>query len=148
MFSPPHTQNASASAILPAEPQYWKENLPAGHGKYNPSSFSVLPLGFARSGSNNAQSVVYTAWMMIIFVINETVCFNLSTAQIHVVRTHNLILSTAQICVVRTHNCSDGFIGCSVGLVSSKPFRLARMQLNVTRTDLNNAHSVHQYDQC
>ena len=45
MFSPLHTQHASASAILPAEPQYSKENLPAGHGKYDPSSFSVLPLG-------------------------------------------------------------------------------------------------------
>ena len=54
MFSPPHTRHAFASAILPAEPQYWKENLPAGHSKYNPSSFSVLPLGFARSGFNNA----------------------------------------------------------------------------------------------
>ena len=30
MFSPPHTRHASASAVLPAEPQYWKENLPAG----------------------------------------------------------------------------------------------------------------------
>ena len=29
MFSPPHTQHASASAVLPAEPQYWKENLQA-----------------------------------------------------------------------------------------------------------------------
>ena len=32
MFSPPHTQHASASALLPAEPRYWTENLPAGHG--------------------------------------------------------------------------------------------------------------------
>ena len=31
MFSPPHTQHASASALLSAEPQYWTENLPAGH---------------------------------------------------------------------------------------------------------------------
>ena len=54
MFSPPHTRHASASAALPAEPQYWKENLPAGHGKYNSCSFSVLPLGFTQSGSNNA----------------------------------------------------------------------------------------------
>ena len=53
MFSP-HTRHAFASAILPAEPQYWTENLPAGHGKYNQSIFSVLPLGFALSGSNNA----------------------------------------------------------------------------------------------
>ena len=39
MFSPPHTRHASASAVLPAKPQYWKENLPAGHGKYNSHSF-------------------------------------------------------------------------------------------------------------
>ena len=77
MFSPPHTHHASASTILPAEPKYWMENLPAGHGKYNPSIFTVLPLGFARSGSNNAQSVIYTARMMIVYVINGTVCFNL-----------------------------------------------------------------------
>ena len=32
MFSPPNTRCASASAVLPAEPQHWKENLPAGHG--------------------------------------------------------------------------------------------------------------------
>ena len=38
--------------------------------------FPVLPLGFARSGYNNARSVVYTAQMMIIYVINRTVCFN------------------------------------------------------------------------
>ena len=35
MFSPPHIHHASASAILPAEPQYWMQNLPAGHSKYN-----------------------------------------------------------------------------------------------------------------
>ena len=52
MFSPPHTRHASA--VLPAEPQYWKENLPAGHGKYNSHCFSVLLLGFARSGYNYA----------------------------------------------------------------------------------------------
>ena len=76
MFSPPHIRHASTSAALPAEPQYWRENLLAGHGKYNSHSFSVLPLRFARSGYNNAWSVIYTAWMMIIFVINGTVCFN------------------------------------------------------------------------
>ena len=27
MFSPPHTHHVSASAILPAEPQYWMQNL-------------------------------------------------------------------------------------------------------------------------
>ena len=32
MFSPPHTQHASASTALPTEPQYWTGNLPAGHG--------------------------------------------------------------------------------------------------------------------
>ena len=53
MFSPPHTGHASASAALPAEPQYWRENLLAGHGKYTSHSFSVLPLGFTRSGYNN-----------------------------------------------------------------------------------------------
>ena len=59
MFSPPHTRHASASAILPAEPQYWMQNLPAGHGKYNSGIITILPLRFAWSGSNNAQSVVY-----------------------------------------------------------------------------------------
>ena len=53
MFSPPHPQHASASTVLPTKPQYWKENLLAGHGKYNSHSFSVLPLRFTRSGSNN-----------------------------------------------------------------------------------------------
>ena len=133
MFSPPHTRHAFASAILPAEPQYLKENLPAGHGKYNPSIFSVLLLRLPWSGSNNTRSVVYTARMMIVYVINGTVCFNLTTTQIR---------------MVRTHNCSDGFIWCLVGLVSSKLFRLTQMQLNVTQTDPNNAHSVHQYYQC
>ena len=76
MFSPPHTCHTAASTILPAEPQYWMENLPAGHGKYNPSMFTVLPLGFARSGSDNARSVVYIAQMMIVYVINGTACFN------------------------------------------------------------------------
>ena len=35
MFSPLHTHQASASARIPAEPQYWTENLPVGHGRYN-----------------------------------------------------------------------------------------------------------------
>ena len=38
--------------------------------------FTVLPLGFAWSGSNNARSVAYTTRMMIVYVINGTVCFN------------------------------------------------------------------------
>ena len=76
MFSPPHTRHASASAVLPAEPQYWKENIPAGHDKYNSHSFLVLPLGLAQSGYNNAQSVIYTTQMMIIYVISGTLCFN------------------------------------------------------------------------
>ena len=54
MFSPPHTHQASASARLPAEPQYWMENLPVGHGKYNSGIFTVLLLIFAQSGYNNA----------------------------------------------------------------------------------------------
>ena len=54
MFSSPHTRHASASTVLPDKPQYWKENLPVGHGKYNSHSFSVLLLRFAQSGSNNA----------------------------------------------------------------------------------------------
>ena len=86
MFSPPYTCQASASARLPAEPRYWMENLPVGHGKYNSSIFTVLPLIFARSGSNNAESVVYTAQMITIYVINITVCFNFTTARIHAVR--------------------------------------------------------------
>ena len=85
MFSPPYTCQASASARLPAEPRYWMENLPVGHGKYNSSIFTVLPLIFAQSGSNNAESVVYTAQMITIYVINITVCFNFTTARIHAV---------------------------------------------------------------
>ena len=60
MFSPPHTRQASALARLPAEPQYWTENLPVGHGKCNSAIFIVLPLVFTQSGSNDARSVVYT----------------------------------------------------------------------------------------
>ena len=50
MYSPPHTRHASASTVLPAEPQYWKENLPAGHGYYKSHSFLIYPLGFTWSG--------------------------------------------------------------------------------------------------
>ena len=74
--------------------------------------FSIYPLGFARSDSNNARTVVYTAWMMTIYVINGIVCFNFLTAQIR---------------LVRLPNRSDGLERCSVGLVSTKPLRLAQM---------------------
>ena len=70
MFSPPHTCQASASARIPAEPRYWMENLPEGHGRYNSVILTFLPLGFTRSGSNNARAVVYTARMVSINVIN------------------------------------------------------------------------------
>ena len=70
MFSPPYTHQASALARLPAEPRYWTENLPVGHGKYNSIIFTFLPLGFTRSGSNNAQAVLHTARMITINVIN------------------------------------------------------------------------------
>ena len=33
MSTPPHTRRAMASARLPAEPQYWTENLLTGHGR-------------------------------------------------------------------------------------------------------------------
>ena len=82
MFSPPYTRQASASARLPAEPRYWTENLPVGHGKYNLGIFTVLLLIFTRSGSNNTQSVVYTAQMITMYVINITVCFNFTTTRI------------------------------------------------------------------
>ena len=36
MSSPPHTQRATAMVRLPTEPQYWSDNLPPGHGRYNP----------------------------------------------------------------------------------------------------------------
>ena len=106
MFSPPYTHQASASARLPAEPRYWTENLPVGHGKYNSGIFTVLPLVFTQSGSNNAQSVVYTTRMITIYVINITVCFNFTTARIP---------------VVGAQNRSNGFIWHSVRLVSSRP---------------------------
>ena len=109
MFSPPDTHQASASARLPAEPRYWTENLPVGHGKYNSGIFKVLPLRFARSGSNNARSVVYTAQMITICVIYGTVCFNFTTAQMR---------------TVRIQNRSNGFIRRLVGLVSSRPLCL------------------------
>ena len=32
--SPPHTHQAAAAARSPAEPRYWTDNLPPGHGKY------------------------------------------------------------------------------------------------------------------
>ena len=86
MFSPPHTRQASALAKLPAEPRYWMENLPVGHGRYNSVIFTFLPLGFARSGSNNARAVVYTTRMIPINVINIAVYFNFTTAQVHMVR--------------------------------------------------------------
>ena len=86
MFSPPYTHQVSASARLPAEPGYWMENLPVGHDKYNSGIFTILSLVFARSGSNNARSVVYTAQMITIYVINITVCFYFTTARIRMVR--------------------------------------------------------------
>ena len=70
MFSPPHTHQAYASARIPAEPRYWMENLPVGHGRYNSFILTFLLLGFTRSGSNNAQAVVYTTQMVPINVIN------------------------------------------------------------------------------
>ena len=106
MFSPPQTRQASASARLPAESQYWMENLPVGHGKYNSGIFTVLPLEFALSGSNNAQSVVYTTRMITIYVINVTVCFNFTTPWTR---------------AVGVQNCSNGFLWHSVRLVSSRP---------------------------
>ena len=86
MFSPPYIRQASASARLPAEPRYWMENVPVGRGKYNSDIFTFLLLRFTRSGSNNARSVVYTAQMIIIDVINIAVCFNFTTTQVHTVR--------------------------------------------------------------
>ena len=86
MFSPPYTCQASALARLPAEPQYWMENLPVGHGKYNSVIFTFLPLGFAQSGSNNTRAVVHTTRMITINVINIAVCFNFTTTQVHTVR--------------------------------------------------------------
>ena len=72
--------------------------------------FSIYLLGFARSDSNNARIVVYTAQMLIIYVINRIVCFNFTTTQTH---------------SVRLHNHSDGLKRHSIGLVSTKPLRLA-----------------------
>ena len=70
MFSPPHTCQTSASARIPAEPRYWTKNLPVGHGRYNSAILTFLPFRFARSGSNNAGTVVHTAQMGLINVIN------------------------------------------------------------------------------
>ena len=91
MFSPPHTRQASASARLPAEPRYWMESLPVGHGRYNSVILSFLSLIFTRSGSNNAQAVVYTTRMVTINVINIAVYFNFTNARIHAVR-HKIAL--------------------------------------------------------
>ena len=85
MFSPPHTHQALASARLPAEPRYWMENLPVGHGRYNSVILTFLSLGFARSGSNNARAVIYTAQMVTINVINIAVYSNFTTARVCVV---------------------------------------------------------------
>ena len=106
MFSHPYTYQASASTRLPAEPRYWRENLPVCHSKYNSGIFTVLLLIFARSGSNNARSVVYTAQMITIYVISITVYFNFTTARIH---------------MVGVQNCSNGSIWHLVRLVSSRP---------------------------
>ena len=92
--------------------------------------FSIYLLGFARSDSDNAQTVVYTARMLIINVINGAIFVNSTTAQIH---------------SVRLHNCSYGLRQCSVGLVSTKPLRLTHMQATTIRMDPNNALSVHHY---
>ena len=92
--------------IHPISSHHYLENLPVGHGKYNSGIFTVLPLIFAQSGSNNARSVVYTTQMITIYVINVTVCFNFTTARIR---------------VVGIQNCSNGFKWHSVRLVSSRP---------------------------
>ena len=87
MLSPPYTCQASASARLPAEPRYWTENLPVGHGTYNLVIFFIfLQLRFTQSGSNNTQAVVHTTQMITIYVINIAVCFNFTTARICAVR--------------------------------------------------------------
>ena len=70
MFSAPHTCQASALARIPAEPRYWMENLPVGHGRYSLVILTFSLLGFTWSGSSNAQTVVHTAQMALINVIN------------------------------------------------------------------------------
>ena len=51
--------------------------------------FSFYPLGFARSDSNNARTVIYTAQMRIINVINGVICFNFTATLILWVRLHD-----------------------------------------------------------
>ena len=113
MVSPPHTHQASASARIPAEPRYWMENLPVGHGKYNSVIFSILPLGFTWSGSNIAQAVVHTAQMVPIHVINIAVYFNFTTAWVHTVR-HK---------IAPMASCGDGWVSLfQVTLIRSNVF--------------------------
>ena len=85
MFSLPYTHQASASARLLAEPRYWTESLPVGHGMYNSVILTFLSLRFARSDSNNTQAVVHTAQMITIYVTNIAVCFNFTTTWVHAV---------------------------------------------------------------
>ena len=113
MFSPPHND-------MLLHRLYYLLNLDIGQKIYQQDTvsiihivFSIYPLGFTRSDSDNTQTVVYTTQMLIINVINGAICFNSRTTQIH---------------LVRLHNRSYGLRQCSVGLVSTKPLRLARMQ--------------------
>ena len=100
---------------------YCPRNLDIGQKIYQQDTvsiihivFSIYPLRFTQSDSNNTRTVVYTTQMLIINVINGAVCFNSTTTRIH---------------SVRLHNRSYGLRRCSVGLVSTKPLRLTRMQV-------------------
>ena len=55
MSSPPHTQRAAAIARLPTELQYWSDNLPPGHGRYNPMYLFLLAPRCAWIGKTGAQ---------------------------------------------------------------------------------------------
>ena len=113
---------------------YCPLNLDIGQKIYQQDTVSIIhivfPLGFTRTDSDNARTVVYTTQMLIINVINGAVCFK---------------STTAQVCSVRLHNHSYGLRQCSVVLVSTKLLRLACMQATTIRMDPNNALSVHHY---
>ena len=56
MSTPPHTQRAAAMARLPAELQHWLDNLPAGHGRYNPIYLHLLVPRCAWTDLSGAQT--------------------------------------------------------------------------------------------
>ena len=76
MSTPLHTCRAAAWARLPAELQYWSDNLPPGHGRYNPIYIGYLlvpgcawiDIHGAQIGINGTQTDLNTRGHSVCFI--------------------------------------------------------------------------------